>query len=158
MTHRNFPLDKAAPASLFDEHHMIITYPQELGSSMSRQCREAVKTWVSLNSFYLVNTCCMYTARDFQKDYNLQVVGKEQDLINVLLHKIMCTDPDFLVFHDALGYQLDILLQRAMQLNVTKWSYLGRLKRSIPPKVTLYRPIILINELRMKRQYYRYSI
>ena len=49
-----------------------------------------------------------------------------------LIHR---TDPDVIVGHNFLGFDLDVLLHRMKANKVEFWSRLGRLKRSVWPKL-----------------------
>ena len=46
-------------------------------------------------------------------------------------------DPDVLVGHNILGWDLDVLLARMTATGAQQWSRLGRLRRSTPPRVSL---------------------
>lgn len=62
----------------------------------------------------------------------------ERRLLIRLFDEIRCVDPDFLIFHGAFGYQMDVLLHRAESLRVPNWSGLGRLKRHSMPKKVIF--------------------
>ena len=62
------------------------------------------------------------------------VAPNERALISVLLARIQRDDPDVLCGHNILGFELDVLLARALALKVgNAWSKVGRLKRNKPP-------------------------
>jgi len=43
-------------------------------------------------------------------------------------------DPDVIVGHDVVGYDMDVLLHRIAASKVSHWSKVGRLKRAAMPK------------------------
>ncbi|KAJ8610436.1 hypothetical protein CTAYLR_008217 [Chrysophaeum taylorii] len=57
----------------------------------------------------------------------------ERALVSCLLARLGAEDPDVLVGHNIAGFELDVLLGRALALKLGAWSKLGRLKRSSPP-------------------------
>ncbi|XP_077230680.1 DNA-directed DNA polymerase [Tasmannia lanceolata] len=68
----------------------------------------------------------------------LGLESSERALLNrfmIELHKLDC---DFLVGHNISGFDLDVLLHRAQACKVpsSMWSKIGRLKRSVMPKLT----------------------
>ncbi|KAL8143366.1 hypothetical protein V2J09_016398 [Rumex salicifolius] len=62
----------------------------------------------------------------------------ERALLNRLMIELYKLDSDFLVGHNISGFDLDILLHRAQACRVpsSMWSKLGRLKRSVMPKLS----------------------
>ena len=60
--------------------------------------------------------------------------GSERALLSCLLAKVADIDPDVVVGHNAVGFDLDVLLHRAAALKLgAVWHKLGRLKRKKPP-------------------------
>ncbi|XP_078168075.1 DNA-directed DNA polymerase [Carex rostrata] len=61
----------------------------------------------------------------------------ERAMINRLMTEIHKLDPDVLVGHNISGFDLDVLLHRAQACKVPSscWSKIGRLKRSVMPKL-----------------------
>ena len=58
----------------------------------------------------------------------------ERALVSCLLSRLQQDDPDVLVGHNILGFELDVLLGRALHLKLgNAWSKVGRLKRNKPP-------------------------
>jgi len=43
-------------------------------------------------------------------------------------------DPDIIVGHDVVGYDMDVLLHRIAASKISHWSKVGRLKRATVPK------------------------
>ena len=69
-----------------------------------------------------------------QKQYRIEVCQNERALLSYLLSKIHLIDPDVIVGHNLLGYDVDVLLHRLMKINMAQeWSKLGRLRRSKMP-------------------------
>ncbi|KAM7510391.1 hypothetical protein LguiB_009266 [Lonicera macranthoides] len=62
----------------------------------------------------------------------------ERALLNRLMIELHKLDSDFLVGHNISGFDLDVLLHRAQACKVpsSMWSKIGRLKRSVMPKLT----------------------
>ncbi|XP_058109892.1 DNA polymerase alpha catalytic subunit [Magnolia sinica] len=77
--------------------------------------------------------------RNSKASFNvLGVESSERALINRLMLELHKLDSDVLVGHNISGFDLDILLQRAQACKVpsSMWSKIGRLKRSMMPKLT----------------------
>lgn len=65
---------------------------------------------------------------------NVTICPNERALLNFLLAQIQRLDPDVLVGHSIMGFDLPVLLYRMKQLKVERWSRLGRLHWSSWPK------------------------
>lgn len=63
--------------------------------------------------------------------------GNERALLNRLMIELFKLDSDVLVGHNISGFDLDVLLHRAQFCRVpsSMWSKIGRLKRSVMPKL-----------------------
>lgn len=113
LVHTEFPLDKAAPNPPFQQHFCTITHPSD-----------TPWPW------------------DFGKElpqYNSTKVEKmdtERALLGFLLAKIHKIDPDLVVGHDILGFDLSVLLHRINHNKIPHCSRLGRLKRTQMMKLT----------------------
>ncbi|KAG0199110.1 DNA-directed DNA polymerase alpha catalytic subunit pol1 [Mortierella sp. GBA30] len=59
----------------------------------------------------------------------------ERTLLNLLLANIFNTDPDVIVGHNFVGFDLDVLLHRMKHTKADHWSRIGRLRRTIWPKL-----------------------
>ncbi|OVA15651.1 DNA-directed DNA polymerase [Macleaya cordata] len=68
----------------------------------------------------------------------LGVESSERALLNRLMLELHKLDTDILVGHNISGFDLDVLLHRAQACKVpsSMWSKIGRLKRSVMPKLT----------------------
>lgn len=55
----------------------------------------------------------------------------ERGLLNVLLARIINTDPDVIVGHNFVGFDLDVLLHRMKHNKADHWSRIGRLRRTM---------------------------
>ena len=53
----------------------------------------------------------------------------------ISLAKIRIVDPDVVIGHNLFGFDLDVLVHRMRDLNVGEWARLGRLRRSVWPKL-----------------------
>ncbi|XP_026394591.1 DNA polymerase alpha catalytic subunit-like [Papaver somniferum] len=67
---------------------------------------------------------------------NLAAEGSERALLNRLMLELYKLDTDIFVGHNISGFDLDLLLHRAKAYNISSWSKIGRLKRSVMPKLT----------------------
>ncbi|KAF9100336.1 DNA-directed DNA polymerase alpha catalytic subunit pol1 [Mortierella sp. GBA35] len=61
--------------------------------------------------------------------------SSERTLLNLLLANIFRTDPDVIVGHNFVGFDLDVLLHRMKHTKADHWSRVGRLRRTIWPKL-----------------------
>lgn len=71
------------------------------------------------------------------KRYNktkLSVVDSERDLLIEFMKKFHSLDPDIVVGHDLLNFELETLVLRMKVLKVGEWSKLGRFKRTELPQ------------------------
>ena len=57
----------------------------------------------------------------------------ERALLGFLYAKIGKYDPDIIIGHDISGFDIEVILHRAVANKIPQWSRLGRLKRTIPP-------------------------
>ncbi|OQV12748.1 DNA polymerase alpha catalytic subunit [Hypsibius exemplaris] len=114
LVHHNFPLNTAPPKQLFNEHFSLLAESPQSGRGFPMRFRQEIEA----NTKYQTKTC-----------------DGEKSLLDQLLQRIQKIDPDIIVLHDAVGYQLDILLHRLHSLmKGQSWSRLGRLKRTEIPK------------------------
>ncbi|KAI3935397.1 hypothetical protein MKW92_023760 [Papaver armeniacum] len=69
---------------------------------------------------------------------SLAAETNERALLNRLMLALFNLDTDIFVGHNISGFDLDLLLHRAQALGVSSsmWSRIGRLKRSVMPKLT----------------------
>ena len=93
----------------------------------------------SLQRFSIVRKIKGLYAHDWKPNprENVTIAFNERQLLSDLMTRLVNIDPDVLVGHNFLGYDLDILLHR-MKDHAFKdhsWSRLGRLKRSKMPKL-----------------------
>uniref|UniRef100_A0A8C3RYD7 DNA polymerase n=1 Tax=Chelydra serpentina TaxID=8475 RepID=A0A8C3RYD7_CHESE len=66
---------------------------------------------------------------------NVEIAATERTLLGFFLAKIHKIDPDIIVGHNIYGFDLEVLLQRINVSKVPHWSKIGRLRRSIMPKL-----------------------
>ncbi|KAF2295279.1 hypothetical protein GH714_032416 [Hevea brasiliensis] len=79
------------------------------------------------------------TERNIKAGSNvLGIESSERALLNRLMIALNKLDSDVLVGHNISGFDLDVLLHRAQACRVpsSMWSKIGRLKRSVMPKLT----------------------
>ncbi|KAJ2991108.1 DNA polymerase alpha catalytic subunit [Globomyces sp. JEL0801] len=65
----------------------------------------------------------------------VELPPNERALLSFLLAKIYQLDPDIIVGHNFIDFDLDVLLQRMKANRVDHWSRLGRLRRTVWPKM-----------------------
>ncbi|KXS22075.1 hypothetical protein M427DRAFT_163586 [Gonapodya prolifera JEL478] len=65
----------------------------------------------------------------------VEVCRNERGLLNFFIAQIGRHDPDVLVGHNFIGFDLDVLLHRMKTHKVDHWSRLGRLRRTVWPKL-----------------------
>uniref|UniRef100_A0A4W3HCV5 Polymerase (DNA directed), alpha 1 n=1 Tax=Callorhinchus milii TaxID=7868 RepID=A0A4W3HCV5_CALMI len=111
LVHHEFPVDKGAPQPQFQTYFCVISKPSDCIFPYDFQ--EAVK----------------------RKNVKVEIAATERTLLGFLLAKIHKIDPDILVGHDIYGFDLDVLLQRINACKVPHWSKIGRLRRSVKPKL-----------------------
>lgn len=61
---------------------------------------------------------------------HMETAANEAQLLHKFLEKLSNADPDIILGHDLLSFQLDVLLHRLAALETPSWSVVGRLKRS----------------------------
>ncbi|KAJ3315983.1 DNA polymerase alpha catalytic subunit [Boothiomyces sp. JEL0838] len=69
------------------------------------------------------------------EDVKTTLVPNERALLSLLIANIQRVDPDILVGHNFIDFDLDVLLQRMKVYNIPNWSRIGRLKRSVWPRL-----------------------
>lgn len=71
------------------------------------------------------------------KNNNIQICQNETSLLNYFIAQITQHDPDVIMGHNILGYDLDVILHSMNKNNgVKNWSKIGRIKRSIWPNAS----------------------
>ncbi|XP_031752563.1 DNA polymerase alpha catalytic subunit isoform X3 [Xenopus tropicalis] len=111
LVHHKFPLDKAPPQPPFQTHFCVLSKPNDC--IFPYDFKEAVK----------------------RKNANIEIALTERTLLGFFLAKIHKIDPDIIVGHDIYGFDLEVLLQRISSCKVPFWSKIGRLRRSVMPKL-----------------------
>lgn len=66
----------------------------------------------------------------------MQICSSERALLGFVMAKVARIDPDVIVGHNLLGFDLDVLLHRIKANTIPHWSRIGRLKRTIMPKLS----------------------
>ncbi|KAJ1701947.1 hypothetical protein LUZ63_001726 [Rhynchospora breviuscula] len=92
----------------------------------------------AINSFSVVLKTEALSDWNSRTGYTLVLENScERALLNRLMTEIHKMDPDVLVGHNISGFDLDVLLHRAQACEVPSscWSKIGRLKRSVMPKL-----------------------
>ena len=79
-----------------------------------------------------------YNFKSFALNARMHVeeCSSERLLLGVLLEKVFFSaDPDVVVGHNLVGFDLDVVIHRMRDSNIEQWSRIGRLKRSVWPKL-----------------------
>uniref|UniRef100_A0A8C4VNI1 DNA polymerase n=1 Tax=Gopherus evgoodei TaxID=1825980 RepID=A0A8C4VNI1_9SAUR len=111
LVHQRFCLDKAPPQPPFQTHFCGISKPNDC--IFPYDFSEIIKS----------------------KNSNVEIAATERTLLGFFLAKIHKIDPDIIVGHNIYGFDLEVLLQRINVSKVPHWSKIGRLRRSIMPKL-----------------------
>ncbi|KAJ3161309.1 DNA-directed DNA polymerase alpha catalytic subunit pol1 [Geranomyces michiganensis] len=69
------------------------------------------------------------------RDTRIEIPRNEHGLLGFLIAQIHRSDPDIIVGHNFIDFDLDVLLHRMKANNVPHWSKLGRLHRKKWPKL-----------------------
>eukprot|EP00048_Salpingoeca_helianthica_P009471 m.135750 g.135750 ORF g.135750 m.135750 type:complete len:1505 (+) comp14876_c1_seq4:44-4558(+) len=69
------------------------------------------------------------------KNKTAEVHPNERALLGQFMARLARVDPDIIVGHNLLGFDLDVLLRRIKMNNIPHWSRVGRLRRSVFPKL-----------------------
>ncbi|GLH01797.1 DNA polymerase alpha catalytic subunit [Gryllus bimaculatus] len=110
LVNRDFPLNHEPPANKQYSQHFCILAPL-CDQPFPYDIRECIKQ---------------------QDGVYVERMDSERALLNNLLAKVQRLDPDFIVGHDILGFDLEVLLQRLLNHKIPNWSRLGRLRRHFP--------------------------
>ncbi|XP_066519942.1 DNA polymerase alpha catalytic subunit isoform X2 [Hoplias malabaricus] len=111
LIHYKFPLDKAPPRIPYQAHFCVVSKPNDC--IFPYDFKDAVR----------------------KKNGAVEIAATERTLLGFFLAKMHKIDPDVLVGHDILGFDLEVLLQRINVCKVPFWSKIGRLRRANMPKL-----------------------
>ncbi|CAK8686705.1 DNA polymerase alpha catalytic subunit-like [Clavelina lepadiformis] len=111
LVHNSFPIDKSAPKPAFQQSFFALTKPSDC-----------------IFPFDLRNA-------NKKKGFNLEIFGTERSLLCFFLGKLLKVDPDVIIGHDILNFDLDVLLHRLSSCKVPHWSRIGRLRKLNMPKL-----------------------
>lgn len=92
----------------------------------------------NLTKFTLVRRVDQFGSIPQSKDYtkqSIEIFENESSLLNKFISYLGSFDPDVLIGHNFLQFDLDVLLHRMKEKSIKNWSILGRLKRSSFPKL-----------------------
>ena len=112
LVHHKFHLDKGAPQPPYVDHFCAMSKPSD-------------EVW----PFDFQKILTQNNAKSAKIDKH----DSERSLLNYTLTKIGKIDPDIIIGHDIVGFDLEVLLHRTINHKIPNWSRLGRLKRSQPP-------------------------
>ncbi|XP_070173652.1 DNA polymerase alpha catalytic subunit-like [Littorina saxatilis] len=112
LIHSDFHMDKPAPDPIYQHYFSVISKPNDL--IFPFDFRDKVQ----------------------REKMKVEVLPTERALLGFLLAKVHKVDPDLIVGHDIYGFDLDILLHRISANKIPHWSKIGRLKRTVMPKLS----------------------
>ncbi|CAH3180184.1 unnamed protein product [Porites lobata] len=112
LVHHDVSLDKAAPKQKFQYHFCAVSKPND--QMYPYDFKDLVR----------------------KKQIKMEITASERALLGLFMAKIHKIDPDVLVGHNIYGFDLDLLLHRINACKIPHWSRLGRLKRTIMPKLS----------------------
>ncbi|XP_068086405.1 DNA polymerase alpha catalytic subunit [Anabrus simplex] len=110
LVHHAFPLDRAAPQPPFQQHFCMFTKPSDV-----------------LFPYDLKDVLPRYTATKVDR------IESERALLSMFLARLFKIDPDLIVGHDILSFDLEVLVHRLAVNKIPNWSKLGRLRRAAIP-------------------------
>uniref|UniRef100_H2Y7K6 DNA polymerase n=1 Tax=Ciona savignyi TaxID=51511 RepID=H2Y7K6_CIOSA len=110
LVHTAFPIDKCAPKPAFQSSFCGLSKPSDC--IFPYDFRDAIK----------------------RRGLNVDVVGTERSLLSWFLAKIFKIDPDIVIGHDVVNFDLDVMLHRITTCKVAHWSRIGRLRKLNIPK------------------------
>ncbi|XP_029458947.1 DNA polymerase alpha catalytic subunit isoform X2 [Rhinatrema bivittatum] len=111
LVHHTFPLDKAPPQPPFQNHFCVICKPSDC--IFPYDFKETI----------------------MKKNAKIEIAATERTLLGFFLAKMHKIDPDVIVGHNIYGFDLEVILQRISTCKVPHWSKIGRLRRSVMPKL-----------------------
>ncbi|KAG1697229.1 DNA polymerase alpha catalytic subunit [Nymphon striatum] len=118
LIHEQFYINKPAPNPPYNIHFCALTKPAD-----------------TIYPYDLSKVLAV------QKITKIEKIDSERALLGYLLARIQRHDPDILIGHDVVGFDLDILIHRLEARKVPNWSRIGRLKRTniprLPPSVRM---------------------
>ncbi|MPC41204.1 DNA polymerase alpha catalytic subunit [Portunus trituberculatus] len=112
LIHHEFPINKAAPQPPFQTHFCAMTHPSDV--PWPWDLKDALE----------------------HNQMKIEKSQSERALLCFFLAKMHKIDPDVVVGHDILGFDLPVLLDRIKKENIPHWSRLGRLRRTHKLKTT----------------------
>ncbi|XP_018324520.1 DNA polymerase alpha catalytic subunit [Agrilus planipennis] len=110
LVNDKYYVDKQAPKIPFQKHFCVLTRPGD--RMFPIDFHESVQNY---------------------KATKVQKTDSERSLINYFINQFSKLDPDLIVGHDLLGYQIPVLCQRLVEHKVNTFSKFSRIKRSIMP-------------------------
>ncbi|XP_076048772.1 DNA polymerase alpha catalytic subunit [Oratosquilla oratoria] len=113
LVHTQFHLDKPPPQPPFQQHFCAMTHPSD--TPWPWDLKECMSRYQSTK---------------------VERMDSERALLAFLLAKIHKIDPDIVVGHDVVGFDISVLLHRISTNKIPQWSRLGKLKRGQMPKLT----------------------
>lgn len=72
-----------------------------------------------------------------KQNIKAEILKTERSLLNFVIAAIHKNDPDFIVGHNFLGFDMDVLLNRMKSLKIDFWSRIGRLVWNQWPKLNV---------------------
>lgn len=119
LIHTSFPINKPPPANPFNQHFCVINKPSDM-------------SWPYDNKEIVTNR---------NTNTTVEKMNSERALLNFFLTKLCNIDPDLIVGHDILNFDIEVLLSRINVHKVPQWSRLCRIRRGNELKVRSYNAV-----------------
>nr|XP_002123526.4 DNA polymerase alpha catalytic subunit [Ciona intestinalis] len=110
LVHTSFIINKSAPKPSFQSSFFGLSKPSDC--IFPYDFRDAVK----------------------RRGLNVDILGTERSLLSWFLVKMLKIDPDIVIGHDVMNFDLDVMLHRITACKVAHWSRIGRLRKLNIPK------------------------
>jgi DNA polymerase alpha subunit A len=93
-----------------------------------------------------VDTTWPFDAKTVLAEYTKKEIGmekcdSERALLSLFMAKYYKTDPDLIVGHDILGFDIGTLIHRLVSQKIQQWSKLGRLRRANTSNIGKVSPV-----------------
>ncbi|KAK4879037.1 hypothetical protein RN001_007183 [Aquatica leii] len=124
LIHSAYAVDKKPPNPLFEQHFCVFT---RIGDQVLP---------------YDIHDCLQKF-----KATRVQKMDSERALLNYFLAQVVKIDPDVIVGHDMLDYQIGLICERLLQCKINQISRLSKVKRSDVPNKRLLEKELFVGRL-----------
>ncbi|KAB0798439.1 hypothetical protein PPYR_09432 [Photinus pyralis] len=124
LVHSKYAVDKKPPNPLFQQHFCVFTRPGD--QNFPYDIHNALQTF---------------------KATKVQKMDSERALLNYFLLQVQKIDPDVVVGHDLLDYQIGLLCERLLHCKTSNISRLSKVKRADVPNKRLLEKDLFVGRL-----------